>query len=68
MPAKTPAKVPLKVLVQADLVKEMDEAIRENAFDGRTDLILYLIRNYLAEQKQLKKIDQEYQIYIKPKK
>ena len=68
MPRSVPAKTPLKVLIQTDLVNEMDEIIREEAFNGRTDLIIYLVREYVEKHKHQKCIAQEYQVYCKKQK
>lgn len=65
MPRNVPVKTPLKVLIQTELVNEMDEIIKEEAFNGRTDLIVYLLRGYIEKHKHQKCIAQEYQVYCK---
>ena len=65
MPRTIPSKTALKVIIQTELVDEMDEIVKEEAFNGRTDLIVYLLRGYIEKHKHQKCVSQEYHVYCK---
>ena len=62
MPKKLPPKVPVKLLIPRDLIPEVDEIVNDEAFDGRGDLALTLIRWNIYERKRLRGLNKEFAI------
>ena len=62
MPKKRPEKTSFKVSLPEPLVRRMDDAVYEDGYGGRSDLIDRLLRNYLDERDRLKSLNTEYQI------
>lgn len=65
MPRKVPDKSSFRVVVPDVFMSEIDEVVREDGYNGRSELALRLLRNYIDERKKNERIKMEYELMKK---
>lgn len=62
MPRSTPAKSPYKILLPAEVVKEIDEIVVKEGYAGRSDFIITTLRKEIATRKWIAAITMQYKL------
>ena len=67
MPRKMPDKSSFRVVVPDVFMSEIDKIVQEDGYNGRSELALRLLRNYIDERKKNERIKMEYELMNKEK-
>ena len=67
MPRKMPDKSSFRVVVPNVFMSKIDEIVQEDGYNGRSELALRLLRNYIDERKKNERIKMEYELMNKEK-
>lgn len=62
MPRTTHAKMPYKILLPVEIVKEIDELVVKEGYAGRSDFILTTLRKEIAARKWIEAITMQYKL------
>lgn len=62
MPRSTPAKLPYKILLPAEVVKEIDELVVKEGYAGRSDFIITTLRKEIATRRWMETVAMQYKL------
>lgn len=63
MPKRAPPKTPVKLTFPTEMLPEIDRAVKEGLFSGRSEFTMYLVRSHLDKMEDRDKSKRDYDVY-----